>query len=213
MIKKISVINKILQEAFVLVLRTDTKESGLTVAKSAIKGGCKLIEITFTTPGAQEIIKELNSLNIDGICIGAGTVLDPETARIAINSGAEFIVSPTFNKDTAILCNRYGIVYISGCFTPKEIIEAREYGVDIIKLFPGSVFKPSIIKDIKAPIRGIGIMVSGGITFENMEQWLENGCDVISVGSSIVNLKEDYKIECETRKYINQIAILRNGWC
>lgn len=213
MIKKINIINKILEEAFVLVLRTDTKELGLNIAKASIKGGCKLIEVTFTIPDAQEVIRELRDSKDEEVCIGAGTVLDSETARIAIISGADFIVSPTFNKDTAIICNRYGVPYISGCFTPREILEAREYGVDIIKLFPGSVFKPSIIKDIKSPIKDIGIMVSGGVTFENIDEWLKNGCDVISVGSSIVNLKESEKVELETRKYIDRISMVRNGWC
>ena len=176
MISRVNTINAIEKEAFVLVLRTDTKEEGILVANAAIEGGCNVIEVTFTIPNAEDVIKELSSNKKKGLIIGAGTVLDSETARIAILAGAEFIVSPSFNKETAIICNRYGIPYIPGCFTVKEVVEARESGVDVIKLFPGSAFKPSIIKDIKAPIKGIGVMVSGGVSFDNMGEWFKNGC-------------------------------------
>ncbi|MDZ7543503.1 bifunctional 2-keto-4-hydroxyglutarate aldolase/2-keto-3-deoxy-6-phosphogluconate aldolase, partial [Clostridium perfringens] len=96
------------------------------------------------------------------------------------------------------------------CFSVREVVEAREYGSDIVKLFPGSAFKPSIIKDIKAPIKGIGIMVSGGISYDNMSEWVSNGCDIISIGSSIVNLKDPVIIEKETRKYIERIYEIKN---
>ncbi|MDZ5000990.1 bifunctional 2-keto-4-hydroxyglutarate aldolase/2-keto-3-deoxy-6-phosphogluconate aldolase, partial [Clostridium perfringens] len=148
--------------------------------------------------------------NKEDAIIGAGTVLDSETARIAILAGAKFIVSPSFNRETSIICNRYGIPYIPGCFSVREVVEAREYGSDIVKLFPGSAFKPSIIKDIKAPIKGIGIMVSGGISYDNMSEWVSNGCDIISIGSSIVNLKDPVIIEKETRKYIERIYEIKN---
>lgn len=209
MINKIKTLTNLINEAFVLVLRTNTKVEGINTAKAAISGGCNVIEVTFTTPGADEIIKELIEDKKDNVIIGAGTVLDSETARVAILSGAEFIVSPSFDKDTAILCNRYGIPYIPGCFTAREIKEARELGVDVIKLFPGSAFKPSIVKDLKGPIKGIAIMVSGGVSFENMDEWLDNGCDIVSIGSALTKLKEFNKIEEETKKYIERIKNLR----
>lgn len=210
MIKKVNVLNNLLREAFVLVLRTDTKDAGIDAARAAVKGGCNIIEVTFTIPKADDVIAELCKEKKDDVIIGAGTVLDSETARIAILAGAEFIVSPSFNKETAIICNRYGVPYIPGCFTVKEILEAREWGVDVIKLFPGTAFKPSIIKDIKAPIKGMGIMVSGGVNFENMEEWIANGCDVISIGSSIIKLKTSEAIQCESEKYINKLREIQN---
>lgn len=210
MINKVNVLNNITKEAFVLVLRTDTKEEGITIANAAIDGGCNVIEVTFTIPNADDVIRELSYNKKDGVIIGAGTVLDSETARIAILAGAEFIVSPSFNMETAILCNRYGIPYIPGCFTVKEVVEAREAGVDVIKLFPGSAFKPSIIKDIKAPIKGIGVMVSGGVSFDNMGEWFKNGCDVVSIGSAIVNLKDPEVVKEKTREYINKVKEFRN---
>lgn len=209
MIKKIKTLINLINEAFVLVLRTNTKDEGIETAKAAIKGGCNIIEVTFTIPNADKVIEELIKDKNEEVVIGAGTVLDAETARIAILAGAEFIVSPSFDKETATLCNRYGIPYIPGCFTPREIKEARECGSDVIKLFPGSAFKPTIVKDLKAPIKGIAVMASGGVSFENMDEWFNNSCDIVSIGSAIIKLKDPAKIEAETRKYIERVKKLR----
>lgn len=209
MIKKISRLKNIEKEAFVLVLRADSKKEGIDVAKAAINGGCKVIEVTFTIKDADEVIKALVSDKDEDVIIGAGTVLDAETARVAILKGAEFIVSPCFNKDTAIMCNRYGIPYIPGCFTVREIVEAREYGSDIVKLFPGSAFKPSIIKDIKAPIKDIGVMVSGGVSYDNISEWFKYGAEVVSIGSAITKLKDPEKIKKETEKYIKLVKDIK----
>ncbi|MDK0866897.1 bifunctional 2-keto-4-hydroxyglutarate aldolase/2-keto-3-deoxy-6-phosphogluconate aldolase [Clostridium perfringens] len=209
MIKKIKTLTNLINEAFVLVLRTNTKDEGIETAKAAIKGGCNIIEVTFTIPNADKVIEELIKDKNEEVVIGAGTVLDAETARIAILAGAEFIVSPSFDKETATLCNRYGIPYIPGCFTPREIKEARECGSDVIKLFPGSAFKPTIVKDLKAPIKGIAVMASGGVSFENMDEWFNNSCDIVSIGSAIIKLRDPAKIEAETRKYIERVKKLR----
>ena len=209
MIKKIKTLTNLINEAFVLVLRTNTKDEGIETAKAAIKGGCNIREVTFTIPNADKVIEELIKDKNEEVVIGAGTVLDAETARIAILAGAEFIVSPSFDKETATLCNRYGIPYIPGCFTPREIKEARECGSDVIKLFPGSAFKPTIVKDLKAPIKGIAVMASGGVSFENMDEWFNNSCDIVSIGSAIIKLKDPAKIEAETRKYIERVKKLR----
>lgn len=209
MIKKIKTLTNLINEAFVLVLRTNTKDEGIETAKAAIKGGCNIIEVTFTIPNADKVIEELIKDKNEEVVIGSGTVLDAETARIAILAGAEFIVSPSFDKETATLCNRYGIPYIPGCFTPREIKEARECGSDVIKLFPGSAFKPTIVKDLKAPIKGIAVMASGGVSFENMDEWFNNSCDIVSIGSAIIKLKDPAKIEAETRKYIERVKKLR----
>lgn len=209
MIKKISRLNNIEKEAFVLVLRADTAKEGIDVAKAAIDGGCKVIEVTFTIKDADEVIKTLVSDKNEDVVIGAGTVLDAETARVAILKGAEFIVSPCFSKETAIMCNRYGVPYIPGCFTVKEIVEARECGSDIVKLFPGSAFKPSIIKDIKAPIKDIGVMVSGGVSYDNISEWFKYGAEVVSIGSAITKLKDPEKIKKETEKYIKLVKDIK----
>src|SRR5699024_4587587 len=113
------------------------------------------------------------------------TVLDSETARIAILSGAQFIVSPGFNKDTAKLCNRYGIPYLPGCMTVNEMLQAAEYGASVVKLFPGSEFAPSFINKIHGPLPHIHIMPTGGITIENAVDWLDAGAVMIGVGGEI----------------------------
>ena len=209
MIKKISRLNSIEKEAFVLVLRADTAKEGIDAAKAAIDGGCKVVEVTFTIKDADEVIKTLVSDKNEDVVIGAGTVLDAETARVAILKGAEFIVSPCFSKETAIMCNRYGVPYIPGCFTVKEILYAREWGSDIVKLFPGSAFKPSIIKDIKAPIKDIGVMVSGGVSYDNISEWFKYGAEVVSIGSAITKLKDPEKIKKETEKYIKLVKDIK----
>ena len=209
MINKINKLVTIGKEAFVLVLRSDTTEEGIEIAKAAIGGGCKVIEVTFTIPNADEVIKNLVNDKNDDVLIGAGTVLDPETARLAILKGAEFIVSPYFNKETSIICNRYGVPYIPGCFTTKEIVEARESGVDVIKLFPGSAYSPSIVKDIKAPIKDIGVMVSGGVSYDNISEWFKCGAEMVSIGSAITKLKDPDKVKNETEKYINLVKELK----
>ncbi|MGL4572482.1 MAG: bifunctional 2-keto-4-hydroxyglutarate aldolase/2-keto-3-deoxy-6-phosphogluconate aldolase [Clostridium sp.] len=209
MIKKINKLVTIEKEAFVLVLRTDTAKEGVEVASAAIDGGCKVIEVTFTIPDADEVIKELVLNKADDVIIGAGTVLDAETARLAILKGAEFIVSPCFSKETAVMCNRYGIPYIPGCFTIREIVEARESGADVIKLFPGSICNPSIVKDIKAPIKDIGVMVSGGVSYDNISEWFKCGAEIVSIGSAITKLKDPNKVKIETEKYIKLIKDIK----
>lgn len=209
MIKKVNKLAILEKEAFVLVLRTDTAKEGVEVAKASIEGGCKIIEVTFTIQNADEVLKELTANKSDDVLIGAGTVLDAETARFAILKGAEFIVSPSFNKETAIMCNRYGVPYIPGCFTVREIVEAREMGVDVIKLFPGSAFEPSIIKDIKGPIKDIAVMVSGGVSYDNIGEWFKHGAEVVSIGSAITKLGDPEKVKRETEKYIKLVKDIR----
>ena len=125
-------------------------------------GGIGPIEITFTVPGAHKVIEALTEEFGDELLVGAGTVLDSETARIAILAGARYIVSPGFSLETAKLCNRYQIPYMAGCITLTEMITAMEAGVDVIKVFPGSAFDPDFIKAIKGPLPQAVLMPTGG---------------------------------------------------
>lgn len=206
-------LNKLNKSKFILVLRADSKEEAIKIAENSIELGIKIIELTFTVPQAEEVIKIISMKYKDDndVIIGAGTVFDSETARIAILNGARFIVAPTFSENVCKLCNRYGIPYIPGCFTPTEIIEARENGVDIVKLFPGSAFSPRIIKDLKAPIKGIGVMVSGGVNYENMNEWFDNGADIISIGSALTSIKDKEIMKEEVNKYIKKIKKYRGN--
>ncbi|MGT2756809.1 bifunctional 4-hydroxy-2-oxoglutarate aldolase/2-dehydro-3-deoxy-phosphogluconate aldolase [Streptococcus ovuberis] len=182
--KKSEVIMALQKTATVAVIRGNTHEDALQAAKACIDGGMTAIELTYTNPKASEIISELASCysNQPNILIGAGTVLDAETARLAILAGASYIVSPSFHRETARLCNRYAIPYIPGCMTLTEMVTALEAGCEIVKLFPGSMASPSYIKAIKAPLPQLSIMVTGGVNLSNALDWFEAGADMIGIG-------------------------------
>ncbi|WP_096437270.1 bifunctional 2-keto-4-hydroxyglutarate aldolase/2-keto-3-deoxy-6-phosphogluconate aldolase [Alteribacter populi] len=182
MFKAFQTLQKITEKKVTAVVRGDTFEEAETIARHCIEGGVKSIEVTFTTPDAPTLIKKLRDHG-EEIIVGAGSVLDSETARIAMVSGAEYIVSPCFDKETAITCNRYHIPYIPGCMTVKEIKEATESGVALIKLFPGNHFSPSMIKAIKGPLPTVEVMPTGGVNLGNVNEWLEAGAVAVGVGS------------------------------
>lgn len=188
--RKSEVLTKLRQQGVVAVIRGETLEEGINISKACIQGGLKAIEMAYTNANASQIIKELNTMyqGDEDVFIGAGTVLDAPTARNAILAGAKYIVSPSFDQETAILCNRYGIPYIPGCMTIKEIITAMEYGSEMIKLFPGSAFGPGYIGAIQSPLPQVSIMVTGGVKLDNVKQWFDAGVDAIGVGGELNKL-------------------------
>ena len=185
-IDKENVILKMTSNGLVAVVRASSSAKAERISDACIKGGCGSIELTFTVPDATNVIKSLiDSYRDSGVLIGAGTVLDSETARIAILAGAQFIVSPDFDADTAKLCNRYRIAYVPGVQTVKEAITAMEAGADIVKIFPGDLLGPRFIKDIKGPLPYAKLMPSGGVNVENTEDWIRAGAVAVSAGSSL----------------------------
>ncbi|SFE21562.1 2-dehydro-3-deoxyphosphogluconate aldolase / (4S)-4-hydroxy-2-oxoglutarate aldolase [Lentibacillus persicus] len=178
------ILNEMMEHKLAVVIRGESRSMAEKTAAACVKGGVKTLEVTFTVPGAQGLLESLSETYDDAL-IGAGTVLDSETARIAILSGARFIVSPGFNKETAKLCNRYGIPYLPGCMTVNEILQAAEYGISVVKLFPGNAFNPSFIKDIHGPLPHINMMPTGGVSLENAKEWLEAGAVMLGVGGEI----------------------------
>ncbi|WMT42330.1 bifunctional 2-keto-4-hydroxyglutarate aldolase/2-keto-3-deoxy-6-phosphogluconate aldolase [Paenibacillus sp. D2_2] len=192
--KKIQLIQKIVQEGVVAVLRGETAEEVVAMAEEAIAGGIKVIEITMTVPFALKAIEELsrkyrsNSTDESTYAIiGVGTVLDAETARAAILSGAEFVVSPFLSPETVTLCNRYRVPVMPGTMTVKEINEALELGADIVKLFPGNLYEPSVIKAIKGPLPQANIMPTGGVSLDNLGEWIKAGAVAVGIGSDLTN--------------------------
>lgn len=183
--KKYEVLKRIEDIGVVAVVRAENSEKAKTIALACMAGGIDSIEITFTVPGAHKVIEALVEEFGDRLLVGAGTVLDSETARIAILAGAKYIVSPAFNLETAKLCNRYQIPYMPGCMTINEIIQAMEAGADVIKVFPGSTFGPSIIKAIKGPLPQAVLMPTGGVSIDNVDQWINNGCIAVGVGGNL----------------------------
>ncbi|MBK1812139.1 bifunctional 4-hydroxy-2-oxoglutarate aldolase/2-dehydro-3-deoxy-phosphogluconate aldolase [Clostridium sp. YIM B02505] len=194
---KIKVLKALESCGVVAVVRGNTKEVGVSISEACIKGNVKAIEVAYTNKFANDIIKELSDKykNDDEVVIGAGTVLDPETARLAILSGAKYIVSPSFNEDTAILCNRYKVPYIPGVMTINEIVKAHEIGVDVVKVFPGNAFGPSYIGAIKGPLPYANIMVTGGVNLDNIDVWKKAGVDLVGIGGELNKLGEDGKFD------------------
>lgn len=192
MLKKSKILEKIIDIGIVAVVRAENVEEGIRISKACAKGGVPAIEVTYTVPGATEVIKALQEQNKNkDMIIGAGTVLDAATARIAILAGAEFIVSPGFDKETAKLCNLYQVPYMPGCMTITEMTEALKYGADIIKLFPGSAFGPSFVKAIKAPLPHANIMPTGGVSLENIDEWFKNGVVAVGAGGKLASGKDE----------------------
>lgn len=194
--KKIDSFIKLEQAGVIAVVRSDSPEQGKQACEALLKGGIKGLEITFTLPQADQVIAELTAENKDNtVIIGAGTVLDAVTARLAIMAGAEFIVSPTFDQATAELCNLYQVPYLPGCMTITEIKEAMKAGADIVKLFPGSAYGPAIISAFKAPLPQMNIMPTGGVSLDNLQEWFRAGVITVGVGSNLLKPAEtgDYQ--------------------
>ncbi|NMA82752.1 MAG: bifunctional 2-keto-4-hydroxyglutarate aldolase/2-keto-3-deoxy-6-phosphogluconate aldolase [Epulopiscium sp.] len=186
MIPKIQTLQRIMDVGIVAVVRADNEEQAEKIAKACIDGGVPAIEITFTVPGAHKVIESLKQkFSKEELIVGAGTVLDSETARTAILAGAEYIVSPAFDEATCKLCNRYQIPYMPGCMTLTEMITAMEAGADVVKVFPGSAFGPGFIKDIKGPLPQTVLMPTGGVSLDNVDQWIKNGCIAVGVGGQL----------------------------
>lgn len=185
LVKKCDILRRIEEVGVVAVVRAENSERANEIALACMEGGIDSIEITFTVPGAQKVIEYLTEKFGDNLLVGAGTVLDSETARIAILAGAKYIVSPSFDFDTAKLCNRYQVPYMPGCMTMTEIITAMEAGADVIKIFPGSAVGPSYISAIKGPLPQAILMPTGGVSIDNVKQWIKNGCIAVGVGGNL----------------------------
>lgn len=206
---KIDVIQKIKREKIITVVRSENQEEIEKMIDSIVAGGVHLVEITMTVPNAVGIIEGLvkKYKNTD-VTIGAGTVLDAETARLVINAGAEFVVSPIFDKDLMKMCNRYRVLMIPGIATPTEANIAMEHGADIVKLFPRNAYGPEIIKVFRGPFPYIQIIPTGNISLEDSDKWIKNGAIAIGVGGEIVNpaKKGEYEKTTEmARAFIEKV--------
>ncbi|WP_139902717.1 bifunctional 4-hydroxy-2-oxoglutarate aldolase/2-dehydro-3-deoxy-phosphogluconate aldolase [Clostridium thermarum] len=214
MMKKLKILNAICECGVVAVVRANSKEEAVDISQACIEGGIKAIEVTYTVPGASEVIKILKETFKDKLYVGAGTVLDSETARAAILAGAEYVVSPGFDEATAKLCNRYQVPYLAGCMTITEIIKAMEAGVDIVKLFPGSAFGPSFIKAVKGPLPQANIMPTGGVSLDNIHEWVKAGAVAIGIGGDLMKGYKEFgtaKIMENAKKFVDKVREAREG--
>lgn len=200
----------------VAIIRAQSGELLVDVSKAIYAGGLDVIEVTFTVPGVLDIISQVKRDLGDQILLGAGTVLDPETARAAILAGAEFIVTPTVNTDVIELCNRYDKLIMTGAMTPTEVLTAWEAGADIIKVFPAFVGGPAYLKALHGPLPQIPLMPTGGVDLETLPDFFKAGACAVGLGSSLVTKQMVESgdldgIQKLTREYMDRIAALRQS--
>ena len=171
----------------VAIIRANSADELIEAAAAIHAGGVNVIEVTMTTPNALQVINDVSATYGDTVLVGAGSVLDAETARAVMLSGADFVVSPVTKSDVIEICNRYGKVVIPGAFTPTEILMAWETGADYVKVFPSSGVGADYIKDVKAPLPQIPLVPTGGINAENAADFITAGATALGVGSALVN--------------------------
>jgi 2-dehydro-3-deoxyphosphogluconate aldolase / (4S)-4-hydroxy-2-oxoglutarate aldolase len=212
---KQKILGKIVDSGLVAVVRAESSEQAAHIADACAKGGVGAIEITFTVPGALGVIAELARRDTaKDILIGAGTVLDPETARAAILAGAQFIVGPSVSAETARLCNRYQVPYMPGAGTVTEIVHAMECGAEIIKVFPGDILGPTFVKAVMGPLPQARLMPTGGVSVENAADWIRAGCVALGAGSNLTAgaKRGDYQsITDLARQFIGKIREARQA--
>jgi 2-dehydro-3-deoxyphosphogluconate aldolase/(4S)-4-hydroxy-2-oxoglutarate aldolase len=179
-------LDRILNSGVVAILRAPSGELLVDVAEALLAGGVEAIEVTFTVPRADRVIEKVAEKLGNRIVLGAGTVLDAETARIAILSGAEYIVSPTVNLDVIRMCKRYSKLAMPGAFTPTEVVAAWEAGADVVKIFPSDIGGAKYLKAIKAPLPHIRMMPTGGVTLETAKDFLAAGACSLGIGGNLV---------------------------
>jgi 2-dehydro-3-deoxyphosphogluconate aldolase/(4S)-4-hydroxy-2-oxoglutarate aldolase len=185
--KKDEKLDLILDTGVIAIMRAQSSAQLIDAADAIKAGGVRVIEVTMTTPGALKVIEEAKGRYGEEVLFGAGSVLDAETARAAILSGAGFIIAPTLNLKTIALCNRYGIPVTPGCYTPTEMLSAYDAGADMVKLFPASVGGPSLVKAILAPLPQLNIIPVGGVNLNTAADFIRSGAAALGVGSDLIN--------------------------
>ena len=214
--RKEQVLTRMKEDCLVAVVRAKNKEQGEKVIDAIVAGGINFIEITMTMDEGNpvEFIQFMADKyrNNDKVVIGAGTVLDPETARAVILAGANYVVSPGLNVETIKLCNRYRVPMLPGVMSPTEAITALEAGCDIIKVFPGNVVGPGAISSFKGPLPQGDFMPSGGVDVDNVDQWIKAGACAVGTGSSLTKGAKtgDFAaVTAKAREFVEAVAAAR----
>lgn len=198
------VLRHIINTGVVAVIRMKDTDRLLKVIEAVRQGGVKSIEITMTVPGAVEIIRRLVPSVPSDVLIGAGTVTDKDTAGKVIDAGARFVVGPILNQDIIRLCHERDTVVVPGCFSPTEIYAAWAAGADIVKVFPATSLGPKYFKDLRGPFPDIRLMPTGGVTIDNVGEWIAAGAVAVGIGSDLLDKKaideERYEVLTERAK-------------
>ena len=198
----------------VAVIRMKDADKLRAVVDAIAEGGVRAIEVTMSVPGAVGLIAKLAGTLPADILLGAGTVTDAQTARAVIDAGARYVVSPVFRREVIAACHERDVAVAPGCFTPTEILDAHDYGADIIKVFPATALGPQFIKDVRAPLPQVRLMPTGGVSLDNAGDWIRAGAVAVGVGSALLDTKaiEDGRLEVLTanaRRIVASVASAR----
>lgn len=185
--KKPEIIERILNPGIVAVIRAQSSDQLMAVAEGLYEGGVTGMEVTMTTPNALQVISDVTKRFGDKILMGVGSVLDPETARMAMIAGAQFVVTPTTSPDTIKMCNRYGVPIASGAYSPTEALLGYQSGADFVKIFPADQLGPTYIKNLLAPLPMLQVIPTGGVTVDTAADFINAGCVALAAGSSLVS--------------------------
>jgi 2-dehydro-3-deoxyphosphogluconate aldolase/(4S)-4-hydroxy-2-oxoglutarate aldolase len=186
---RIQVVQDVAASGVVAVIRMKEPDKLKAVVDALAEGGVRALEVTMTVPGAVGLIEQLAKGLPTGFQLGAGTVLDPETARQVILAGASYIVAPTLNLATIEMCHRYDVAAMPGCFTPTEILTAWQAGADIVKVFPATALGPQFFKDVRGPLPQVRLMPTGGVSLTNAGEWIAAGAVAVGVGTALLDPK------------------------
>jgi 2-dehydro-3-deoxyphosphogluconate aldolase/(4S)-4-hydroxy-2-oxoglutarate aldolase len=211
---RLDVVQGIEASGVVAVIRMKEADKLRAVIDALLEGGVRALELTMTVPGAIGLIEKLAKDVPGEFLLGAGTVLDPETARQVILAGARYIVAPVLNLDVITLCHRYDVAAMPGCFTPTEILTAWDAGADVVKVFPATALGPGFFKDIRGPLPQVKMMPTGGVTLANAGEWIKAGAVAIGVGTALVDAKAvaagDFKqIAANARHLVESVRAAR----
>ena len=210
------VVRQIEADGVVAVIRLTDASQLRAVADALAEGGVRAIEVTMTVPRAVELIEELAQSLPPEILVGAGTVLDGETARQVIVAGARFVVSPVFRPAVIEMSHRHDVAAIPGCFTPTEIFTAWEQGADVVKVFPATALGPTFFKDIRGPLPQLRLMPTGGVTRENAGDWIRAGAVAVGVGTALVDRdavreRKFSEITARARHFVEAVRVARSA--
>lgn len=183
------IVSEVEASGVVGIIRTHDSAAVRGVVEALARGGLRALEVTMTVPRAIELIAEISPTLPDGFLLGAGTVLDADTVHRAAQAGAQFIVSPVFRPAVIKAAHDAGIPVMPGCFTPTEILEAWDLGADVVKVFPATSVGPSYLKDIRGPLPHVKLMPTGGVSIDNVGEWLKAGAVAVGVGSALLDAK------------------------
>ncbi|HUS80826.1 MAG TPA: bifunctional 4-hydroxy-2-oxoglutarate aldolase/2-dehydro-3-deoxy-phosphogluconate aldolase [Armatimonadota bacterium] len=184
---RIRTLDWIIKTGMAAVIRAKSSDHLMQVADAIKEGGIDVIEVTMTTPDALKVIEETARKYGDEVLIGVGTVLDAETCRLAILAGAEFVVGPCLDRPMIEMAHRYDKLVMPGCFTPTEILQAWNWGADLVKVFPADILGPTFFKDILGPLPQVRMVPTGGVALDTAADFLKAGCVALCAGSSLID--------------------------